>query len=1072
MNKYPAVILLFFIGIYAVGCSRERMVEHTEPTMKNGFLDLSEWCFASEGTVELRGDWYANHNHDSALFSAPSYDYFHWSSFTIPGYMNSISSSGFGTFWLRSTVIVPKDKSLSFFLYSCLTSYELFINGKLLMAVGVAGNSRQETVPMKIPMTVPLPYADTLHIVWKISNFHDKFGGASVAPVIGRTAELYAMSWKRDLLMALLLGAFLIMGGYHIILWLGRRRDDAPIYFAILCFSISLRLILQENLLQRMFPSVSLYVLHIKLEYLTLPVVWSMLVVFFNRLFPRHTSPLLSKFLILSAFLSAGYILLSPVWVFSDTQILFQVMVGITGVFLLVTLTKASLAKEQGASVILIGSILFLCTALNDIFEIYGITSLRNTTPLGLLAFIFAQSSVLSLRFSKAFTTVEYLSENLEKEVKLKTRELENQRNLEKDAREEAELAKGTLEQIHEQRTRFYQNVTHEFRTPLTCIVSPLDTMLRGDLGAMTNPLRNHLELVRQNAGKLLHLINQLLDLARLDAGVFQGEQRVVDIEEFVRYIAALFQSHCDDKKIDLKVTIPGSAEALRLDVKALEAVVTNLVSNAIKFTSAGGCITIFFNRIDQQTCSLTVQDTGVGIPEKDIALVFDRFKQVDTSTTRKFYGTGIGLSIVKEYVKVLNGNVVVASKENEGTVFTVTLPVAKENIEDIDWHPLDTNQTRPQSKNMAFVDKDNTPSKTPVKQYTVLLAEDNDDLRVYIETQLSTKYHVLSASNGSEAWEKIKLSGAVDLIISDLMMPEMDGTQLLGAIRSNQKMKAIPFIFLTARDSLDDKLSLLKKGAVDFISKPFDLQELFTKIDSWLQLTHVLRSMHEQEHFASIGRLAAAMTHEIMNPLSSISGPVQFLEQVLTENGNESSEEREAFSYIYKNIERISKVLKTLKTIITEQIEIQHDIPLADVFEKQKSVMTQNKQEGTLFTYNILPDFRFTGNLEAMLLVLNNILKNAFDAVGEKGRVSLEAFDSDGLPVIKVKDNGCGIAPEHISLIFDLYFTTKPPSRGSGLGLYFVKDLLAKMGWSVRVESKLNDGTTFTLLQGIEENE
>ncbi|MFC5411935.1 ATP-binding protein [Larkinella bovis] len=417
----------------------------------------------------------------------------------------------------------------------------------------------------------------------------------------------------------------------------------------------------------------------------------------------------------------------------------------------------------------------------------------------------------------------------LRQSVEIKQREVEIRRK-------EAEQ----LKVVDEMKTRFFTNITHEFRTPLTLILSPMESLIRELDGTK---YVHRLASVHRNARQLLQLINQLMDLSKLDAQAMNVEERVGSPGEVVGQLVRTFRDFAERKSIRL-VFRDSTSGAFVFDPALLERIVYNLVSNALKFTPEGGEIEVHLSETDADQISsafvLRVSDTGIGIPKEQQSAIFDRFYQVDPTSTRGYEGSGIGLALVKELVHLQQGRILITSEPGTGTSITVFLPYrrAKSDEENKAW-------TESISVSFGPLKTENDTSRSPVlfsdDQPQLLVVEDNDELADFITESLTPLYQVHRASNGAEGL-KIALERMPELIISDVLMPVMDGFELCQKIKESDTTSHIPVILLTAKSTTENRLEGLSLGADDYLTKPFLVSELQLRVRNQLELRRLLR--------------------------------------------------------------------------------------------------------------------------------------------------------------------------------------------------------------------------------------
>jgi len=415
------------------------------------------------------------------------------------------------------------------------------------------------------------------------------------------------------------------------------------------------------------------------------------------------------------------------------------------------------------------------------------------------------------------------------------------------------------LQEIDRVKSRFFANISHEFRTPLTLILGPIEKLL----ASINNPdSRKELSIMQRNAERLRRLINQLLDLSKLEAGGMTIQVSERNIVELVLGYVQSFESLAERKGINLKFNTEKDYISAFIDSEKIEKILNNLLSNAFKFTESGGLITVGItvehppqSPLDREEASIpsinqgykegciqiTISDSGRGIPSDMNEKIFDRFYQIDDSQKRVQEGTGIGLVLTKELVELHGGKITVESEVGKGTVFTVYLPKGKS----------ETGDGRPEAGSIASDDSPIPISRFPMvedncnndvlrypisglRSAIVLLVEDNQDMRTYIRGYLDKKYKIIEAEDGHQGFDKA-IETIPDLIISDIMMPKMDGIELCDKLKTDEHTSHIPFIMLTARAESDDKIEGLQTGADDYLVKPFDAKELQVRIDNLL---------------------------------------------------------------------------------------------------------------------------------------------------------------------------------------------------------------------------------------------
>jgi len=399
------------------------------------------------------------------------------------------------------------------------------------------------------------------------------------------------------------------------------------------------------------------------------------------------------------------------------------------------------------------------------------------------------------------------------------------------------------LQALDELKTRFFTNITHEFRTPLTIVIEPLNQLLQQP---GNQELKPQLQLIYNNANKLLDLVNQLLDLSKLEHGTLQTNWVEGDLILVVREIFDYFLPIANKKQQSLKWQTYLTELHGMTDRQILEKITYNLLSNAHKFTPTGGSITVNIGQKNPDEWILTVQDNGIGIEPQKLPFIFDRFYQTDNSLTRKSEGTGIGLSLVKELCNLLHARHEVSSTPGKGTTFAITFPLkpaVAEAVGTITSEPFILKEAVQLDALTSLTHNYSNDNEIT----TILLVEDNADMRLYLNMVLSQNgYTITEAENGKQGLE-LALQTMPDLIITDVMMPEMDGYQMTQTLKSNPITSHIPIVILTAKGRTESKIEGYRRGADAYLPKPFSTEELLVRIHQILTTRQALQQKYAQ---------------------------------------------------------------------------------------------------------------------------------------------------------------------------------------------------------------------------------
>lgn len=427
-----------------------------------------------------------------------------------------------------------------------------------------------------------------------------------------------------------------------------------------------------------------------------------------------------------------------------------------------------------------------------------------------------------------------------------------------KEAAQKEALEAAKFQELDQMKSRFFANISHDFRTPLTLILGSARRLLAGEV---KTDVDSQYKMQIRNGERLLNLVNELLDLSRVDAGKLKLNASHEDLVLMIQTLVIGFETYAADQDINISFYHEIEKAMLWVDHDKMEKILINLISNAIKFTPAGGTVEV--SLIMDEQAKIAVKDSGKGISESQLPHVFDRFYQAETGYVKDQPGSGIGLALTRELVQLHTGEITVESELDKGSIFTVTLPLGRDHLseEDVAGAPKShiplirgtegVNGSVPQSSTLETTTSPG--SHLPLSRGTegiapiLLIIEDNDDMRTFIHDILKGKYQTLEAANGRDGF-KIAVESIPDLIISDVMMPVMDGYTLCKKLKNDQRTSHIPVILLTAKSTGESKMEGLDLGADDYLTKPFDSAELTVRIRNLIDQRRRLRKRFGRE--------------------------------------------------------------------------------------------------------------------------------------------------------------------------------------------------------------------------------
>ena len=711
--------------------------------------------------------------------------------------------------------------------------------------------------------------------------------------------------------------------------------------------------------------------------------------------------------------------------------------------------------------------------------------------------------------------------EELERVVEERTRDLRLEKEKTEEAKEIIQSQAEKLIELDRFKTRFFANISHEFRTPLTMIIGPLENVLSGFYGQIEDGLMRQISIMLRNAQRLLRLINQLLDLSKLEAGKMELHTSERNMIPFLENILLSCTPMADNKNISLNFESEYQEIRAHYEPDKMEKVFFNLLSNALKFTPSAGSISMVVNKRAPSTdfkegaIEIHVRDTGKGIPASDLPYIFDRFHQVSGTNNRDHEGTGIGLALVRELILLHKGTITVTSELDKGTEFIITIPLGNKHLtedqivdpemgqqgytgaivmSELAAESIDFDHEQPVEKSLPL------SNKHALSQSLILVVDDNNDILEYIGGILSNTYLVEVATDGLDGLEKAQLLKP-DLILSDLMMPRLDGNQFCKKIKEHPDLNYIPFILMTARATNELKIEGLEMGADDYISKPFNARELLARISNLLQLRENQKELKQlnrnledkvaeqlkiilndriayeaeildaKEKAEASSRLKSIildnLNHEFRTPIAGIVGSAEILEME-AEDGLQ-----EFVGFIKSNTQRLQNTLDAvleLSSLENKQVDLNNTWlnprhALNDLLVRYEPLAAE---KGLTMTLQ-LPEKTTSIHVDefAFARILDHIIDNAIKFTKEGG-ITIELEESKMEVLIHISDTGIGIADEFLPKLFDAFVQESDgisrAYEGVGIGLSISKQLTEMMNGQITAKSTKYQGTTMTL--------
>jgi signal transduction histidine kinase len=664
--------------------------------------------------------------------------------------------------------------------------------------------------------------------------------------------------------------------------------------------------------------------------------------------------------------------------------------------------------------------------------------------------------------------------------------------------RHELDVSNRHLNQSYEQlaemdrlKSAFFANISHELRTPLTLIISPIEEILHA-AAALPGKTREALSTARSNALRLLKLISDLLDIVRLEEGRAELRREPIDLSVFVPAMADSMRHLATVKGLKLQVQADGQQLIVQGDSSGLEKVVLNILTNAIKFTPKDGSITVRLGREDNLAV-VEIEDTGIGIPQQSLPHIFDRFHQVDGSTTRKYQGVGIGLALARDLAQQHGGRLTARSQLGKGTTFRIELPIdasrsvafaapAPKSAETVD--PI-ADIYRAANRSVSMPAEAAAPAEVVgTGNHLVLVVDDESDMRRFLVDALKKDNKVVQAADGLAGLELVRAKKP-DLVVLDLMLPGMDGLDVCKQVKSDPATKNTKIVLLTARVDEQSKLTALERGADDFLTKPFSTLELQTRLANLLrsadleeqirlrnrELETTIKKLQDtevqlvqSEKMNALGKLSAGLLHEINNPLNFTFMALQMAEQEA--EGNASLQD--TLKDIGQGMSRVRGVISDLRTFAyPTSASAREDFDIEEALTTALR-LTAHELTGVNVDQSRLNHTRVSAGKTQVIHLLMNLLVNSAQAMSKvkdqrEPRIVLKCEQNGQRVEISLTDNGTGVKKEHLPRLFEPFFTTKDVGQGMGLGLSICHTIVKNHGGEISIQSEEGQWTTVT---------
>lgn len=870
----PEIKLLRIIGLLLI-CQLSYAQQNAPLFHYNGKTELNlqgKWEFYWNQLVDPKDDTLWNETNTS-IVELPAY----WKSHGL----NEESLPGFGYATYKTTIISDGDHDIGIEFAVPHSAQRIYLNGKLIEETGQVADNEKDEVGLWLPSTVLGKLKKGRNVLtWQLSNHVHARGGVFKVPVIGPAQYMIDLRESQLLMNAFIIGGLFFIGLFFVGMFALWRRDKQFLYYGLYVLFFGFWLSNYGLHIFKIFVAVLEFNLNARLIYVAFYGGFLFLTLFVYETYKETFSKIFLKvsYVVFSFFIATA--LLTPPHIFTALIAYLQAFGLIVILYSYYIIAKGILRKDKGSILMLVGLLIF-GMAKASMFGSFSNWVFRVDSFNLVLYFatFIVFSIVLAQKMGQSFLDVVSLQEEADKQ------------------RDEIGRQASKLKALDAFKSRLFANVSHDLRTPLTLILGHI-FQIKTEEKYLNHKSKDSLNKLEANAGKLIQLTDEIRNLILLEDDKLKLSYRKVEITSYTKRLVELFHSAANLKNIALKFECEIDQELfIHIDPIQFEKIIYNLMSNALKFTPDKGNIIV---KIEAKSHSLqlSVADDGIGIKPDKINYIFNRFYQA-SEDVHNHQGIGIGLALVLELVELHNGNIHVESEEGAGTKFTVELPFNLDKEVSLVVLDEPTIEVSNEYNSVAFVDLEED-QKIARDAKVVLVVDDHPEIREYISGLIIDDYIVRQAVNGKEALS-ILTKGKVDAVITDLMMPLLDGFGLIEQMKQREELKRIPVLVVSARTTEEDKMKVLEQGVGDFLAKPFQPEELKLRIVNALGNDQTTPSIwdslaHDKHKLNSIEENVLAKVNALI--LSRIDDPklsVEHIAEVLMASG------RKAYNMIKK---------------------------------------------------------------------------------------------------------------------------------------------------------------------------
>ncbi|HEY8891145.1 MAG TPA: ATP-binding protein [Clostridium sp.] len=1080
-----SITLIVFVTIIK-GSSEISHTKKKIPIAEKGVLDLRNWDFKKDGMIKLNGGW---EFYDNKLLLPQNFANTPLGTSSYRHLPDVLKQQEYCTYRLK-LLMNNKEELYSVKIGFIQSAYELWADDKLINSVGQVGKTKNEMIPQKDP-TIDSFYVKNgeIYLVLRVSNFYNKYGHIDTL-VLGNSEKITTIRENKLALSLFIFGCTIMAAIFSFGVFVNRRKDKGQLYFAIVCVIIAIRtLFIGKGFLTPLLPDLN-YTLAAKLKLWTFYAYIPFIMLFIDNSYKKIMSRKLVKISNYLALVFTLIVIFIPVQYYLYYIAPFEALALTLIFYMMYTISEKYIQRQQTDFIVVVGLFALFITRINDILYEYSIIFTDSFASQGILLFIIVNYYVLAKRQANELSRVENNS--------------------------------AKLRSLNDLKDDFLAVTSHELKTPLNGIIGLTEGIVNNKYANIDTELREELFLVNSSAKRLSNLVNDMMIFSKLKNNQIVLHTKSINISNVVDMVIKFSEISINNKNVVFKNFINKDTPYVFGDEDRIQQILYNLLSNSIKFTHEGEIILSYV--VKKPFVEICVADTGIGIPEHEIHKIFNRYEQVD-GISEKYGGTGVGLYVTKELIQIQGGTIKVSSVIGGGSKFIFTLPLCTEEELKSNLHEnlynkdneetaemlatyskhleIKPNVVSVSMENVRKIINENIDSSSKDKYKILIVDDEYVNLKVLKNYLSNGTFEILEASSGTDALRVIDENVDLDLVILDLMMPDISGNDVCVIIREKQSIFELPVLIMTADSSVEHLVLAFECGANDYLNKPFNMHELLCRINTLITLKHSVKKalslVHElgiaknQVETLSVQNAEATrrveeliaydkvktdfltnMSHELRTPLNVICSTVQLLKSL---DGSKKLGEEKIKYYINIMNQNSLRLLRLINNIIdTTKIDADYislNLKNGDIVyvveEISQSVAEYIKSHGITLIFDTDVEEKIIAfDEEKIERIMLNLLSNAVKFTKRNGSILVNISDDVGFIEISIKDTGIGIPKGKLDFIFERFAqidkSTSRQNEGSGIGLALVKSLVEMHGGKISAYSVEGEGSEFII--------